>query len=789
MAPKSYISLGPYNDIRPVIAKDLRQVPMDTANPFASPGGGNKGYNDLSGWAEFTMNDWQAGAGQQDPEAGGYLYGFIEGRVPGQLIHTQHVWPQTAWASAGEVNTKYYRNAYPLGPSPIQYYEGYQKFGPTNTGTPYSGKALAVRGAFDFPVTGLTAPNNNGSTIYFLCLADQDTQVRVSIYTGAVNPTTEVAFQVITVKKTGPLPRWQKATMAGTGVVSPSDWAVITPSSEIKIISISQVPASAYRAEDLWTDNVWSTQYSLASCVITHQSMMQDTGYSAAYARVGPFIQRGDSIYAMCGDKILKWVPPPVSTWSVADDVGVTLTGQMAVFDGVIYFGRASGNAYSLSAGDVHANLAYPAQTFYSDGSYLWKVNGTTISYSADAITWTDVVNAATSQYPVQAMASMAGTLYYITREGMFYIAPGDFCQKLFLFPDKSTVLPCVMVEFQGSLFVIGGNSLYRVDAGGSILPLPVPSNDPDLDEETTYLRSLAAGQNWLYVATSNAAETRGIIWSWQPEGWHSITIVPANPYWMLADKFENCVWIGDKGRSWRFRAVDGIKNPYFDTSSEFESYAWVSTDRFFGTNRILEKDIESVTIDGENLYREYPGFTNVSVYLKTDKTNDQWVFIDYVRSITGGTVRLSNFATMPRSCKWVQIGVLSFSIFGADPAVTPRQGTTRIRGISLKYTPMVNDRYRWRVDLTVPPRLLDVDAELYTGTYNQASMIAHIKACISSVVPIIFYDVDGSHYEVKVVAASRSIERVEPKRGGGKDVTYIWSLTLEQIMTGTTTY
>jgi hypothetical protein len=94
----------------------------------------------------------------------------------------------------------------------------------------------------------------------------------------------------------------------------------------------------------------------------------------------------------------------------------------------------------------------------------------------------------------------------------------------------------------------------------------------------------------------------------------------------------------------------------------------------------------------------------------------------------------------------------------------------------------MVNDRYKWQLAIKVPEQMFDTDDESYTATYDQASMIAHLDSCIKSVAPIVYEDIDGTQYNVKVTSHSRGVDLWERKRDGTAVTGYTYFLGIEQL-------
>lgn len=770
MAPIGHVKLGPYNDIRPYVVDDVRNIGRDGANPFAAPGGGSQGYNDLEGWAEFTMKDWQAGAGSTDPEDGGFLFGTMDSRVPNQLTLPNMVWPtlcgglDQTWNKSWMVNRiGTFRN---VGPTLAVRWTG------VLLGNPTIG-------------SGFVNPGIDGSKVYAYLWGPVGTVVTMYIYRCEASVIGALLAQVnITLDNKTMAPRWECFTFptaAGNlwSAASPNNYYAIAIGANADII-VGQTPGRYGVREITHNGSVWTIQGEgmtappsiVPGDQIVTQDVTHDLDLLAEYYGTVYGASSGRTQLYRWNDTAYQW-----------DYVGANASAIYALYGGtaLLTMGCKSTKNYSYDAASglfaEYATSIFPTGThiFAYDDKYLWASNGISIYYTsgaAGAVT-TGILNIASATYPILAMACMNGSLYFSTARGLGRIALGDFPEGVVKWHSYVDNTDVKMAEFQGSLFIVTNNMLYRIDQSHTLMQVRIPGNDDQLNSYGRTITALCAGNSWLYIATFGTSG--GMLWAWTPQGMHPVATLPTQMRRIVYARTFKSLFLGGSGRAWRMYMPDAAIDPYFDTASVFDSDGWMETDKFFGSNVLLRKDFESVYIDREG--RDALG--DVTVYWQDD-THTTWQTLGTLNGVSG-ELRWSNYGTRPSS-RWIRLGVklrvATGGYYGANRS-------PRIRAISLKYIPMVNDRFRWRVNILVPPRMMDVDDELYTATYTQAQMLAHIDACIKSVAPVIFEDVDGVQYEVKVTAHSRSVERWESVRGGTEKITYVYSLTIEQVTSG----
>jgi hypothetical protein len=136
--------------------------------------------------------------------------------------------------------------------------------------------------------------------------------------------------------------------------------------------------------------------------------------------------------------------------------------------------------------------------------------------------------------------------------------------------------------------------------------------------------------------------------------------------------------------------------------------------------------------------------------------------------------LRWDDLATRPNSRQLKLAITMTTDEYGETPVVN---------AIRVKYQPMVMDRYRWSLPLSISDYAQMVDNS--TSPYTAAQQTTHLDSLITRVPPFIFEDVDALQYEVKVLAATESLQTYDLINGLTK-LEKVYQLTLEQVTTST---
>jgi hypothetical protein len=376
--------------------------------------------------------------------------------------------------------------------------------------------------------------------------------------------------------------------------------------------------------------------------------------------------------------------------------------------------------------------------------------------------------------------------MYAATDEGLYKIGAGDLVSGVMRFNNVSTYNGIGMINHQGALYIPTYGDLLRF--GGA----EVMSVNPTKDEGMPALKqgrvlSLGSHNYWLFalVATNLTIQDDAwaIIIAYNDQGWHYIGKMyqrdmdgvnylngqqSGNILW---DTVNNYLWVTGPYVVYRYRLPIDNPNPYKDNSGNVKYFpgGFIETPWFYSGLKEIRKDCESVYVTGENITSARP----VKVYWKDDDSTD-WEYLGTVTS-NRQELRWSDPATRPNT-RQIKLGIVMTT---DDYTQSPR-----IDAIRLKYQNMVQDRWRWQLSISVSDDQEMLDGEL--NIYTKERQRTHLEALAKSVSPILFEDVDGTQYEVKVLGATEQVERYEYTEQQ-PNYTSVFSFTVEQ--TTTTTY
>jgi len=176
-----------------------------------------------------------------------------------------------------------------------------------------------------------------------------------------------------------------------------------------------------------------------------------------------------------------------------------------------------------------------------------------------------------------------------------------------------------------------------------------------------------------------------------------------------------------------------------------------------------LDKDWESIYINSEDMTS-----STIYMYWKDSESTD----LELLGSTTATEheERWDDYSSRPNS-KWLRLGLL---LRTDDEEYSPI-----LRAHRVKFHTMIADRWRWSVAIPVHDQQEMLDGSL--NPYTAAQMKTHLESMIQRVPPLIFEDVDGTQYEVKVMQAARNIVRAEHFNAEAQ-IQYVYNLVLEQV-------
>jgi hypothetical protein len=727
-----------YLDGRPYILPANNSVVRSNANQMAAKiGGGAGGYDDLEDWSALLLDNWQAGIGKRDVEGGGYLYGTADTRFEGQLVMPPQLIPPSA--STGATS---YGASITIG-----------------TGLTYTKVAFAFTiGALDtFQYATVLLPGT-------ISEGDADRIDGLVFNDSAGLPGTSTGGHVIQ-RGFDPSYRWVTFSTVATGPAAAGTYYIVIAPLDNKPMTLLGSPTGGF----VYNGSSWVAGFCPAGGV----------HINASNASVQQHIVSFNSNIYMADNIEKLWKLSATATWTQIKDFGSDdITDLMALGD-TLYVGLGDSASYqTVNTSDVvSTSPAVPARLFTLWNGFLWRSVGASAFYTSDEVTWVEVP-VADGGYSIRGMAGFQNDLIVSTDNALFRIAPGDIVYRITPWANISSTNGVHMLNWQGNLYISQGESILRYDGAG-LLPF-----GPDLGEGLPELDAgpiigLAANNNWLLCGVDGA--NASTIWGHNGQGWHCLQrITWPHDYSDLAVRCftfgtsflgsDYVVSSGDASCWYAFRLPDTARSTYrLQDSGAYESTdpsAHIETDWFYGSLKEVDKDWESVFIDGDGL-----SVSNyVLVYWQQDNDAD-WRFLG-TADAPGTELRWDDYDTRPNARRMK----FKFTMVHLDV-----DDPFRIIAIRVKYQPMVRDRWRWSMPIAVHDKQILLDGA--QNPYNRKQMAAHLNTLTKQVPPFIYQDEDGTEYEVKVMNATRQGTKVQwlPNQAE-KVVEFVYNLVIEQV-------
>ncbi|MFN8468589.1 MAG: hypothetical protein U0X20_23725 [Caldilineaceae bacterium] len=797
-----HIKLGAQGALRPYLLIDPHQYHAEPANAMAPRLNTGEKFAELTGWAEWVQADWQGGVGRTDPAALGVLYSEAETRVPGQLILPQalgcvHTWPNDTTAGGG-LHMPREATAYSvleLAPVGVQQWIGVRvRTGDTLTFTCGSfwllmrslvGATITARIYGDY--TGIPAGVVAEKTVT-LAAGPQYTWVRFPFDTALSNGT--IYWLCVTASATtqilagndwqhGAAARWNGSAweaISGYPFFLTDIWSVALGSTR-GLFSLTRTAGGLYGLFEMGTvspthkvqfaayDSLRSFFSPSADASVLSADMTVLNGASAAVndTLTIPGTWKLDiqgSGYVTITDYLL--------TTAVSNDAAF-VAAPAVLWDGKVYV--ALGDSHVALDANTGGGLVVNtgASAFAANAGYIWRSYQNKAYYSGDGSAWSEAVRIGSTDYLVRGMVGLGRDMYCANDEGLFQVTDGDLVMGITPWGTKASG-QVRMVNHQNALYIPISGRVLRFSADGTIMDVWVQRQD-DLPQSLLGAPQILGAMNhWLLAALSGAPGASSVL-AWQTEGWHQLCTLPAGltPSCLYHDRDLARLWVATSQGLVFYTGIDDTAiNPWNSSSSRYMPTAWVETMRFYGDLMRVDKDFESVFVAGD-----FPAGTGVDIYYQSDQ-DPTWRLLGQV-SDDGEEVRWSDYTLRPTG-KWLRLGLL---LSTNDPTKSPK-----VRAIVVKYMPMVLDRERWNLPLMLASNQEMLDGEL--STYTAAQQVAHIKSLIRSVEPVVFEDLDGTQYDVKVVGASRQVYELDMLPGAQKNVTWVYTVAMEQVHAAT---
>lgn len=736
-----HIRLGNPGDLRDYILVEPKQYQKAPANQMAAKlGGGAGSYDDLLAWQGWLQENWQAGVGKREVEDGGFLYAELETRFKGQLCLP--LWYDFE-ATGNPVPTELSNT--PAGIDTIL--ELTTTSNPSKLAfkiTPGSSVSLERSWALLFDLTS----TNSKLSIYSNSGGSPGTLLSSATGTGGNSLTFDYVNHATTRNLT-----------AGT-----TYWVVIEATTgTIKVPVYDHGSTASTRKQ--WNGSSWSnSQYSFFFFLHNAGGAQRIVDYQAV-----PHFSIGSNLYNWTGSAIAT------STTGVAS----SLVTDAITFGDKIWFAHDNEDPVDTWDGASVALTAFDATLFATWNGYLWRSYQNNAYYTADGTTWTGPIQIGPDGFNITGMAGLERDMYISTSEALYKVAEFDQVFGVCKWNNVSERNGRGMINHQGALYIPTYSDILRF--GGTEFMSVNPMKDEGLPAlKQGRVVSLASHNYWLFaiISTDNSNDSKWpLLLAWNDQGWHYIGKLLQNDlddiyneasiHW---DTANDLLWIAGDYTLYRYRLPVDHQNPYKDNSGNVKFFpgGMLETPWFYGGLRELQKDCESVYISGENITSSRP----VRVYWKDDDSTD-WELLGTVTS-NRQELRWSDYTTRPNT-RQIKLGLV---LYTDDNTESPRVDVVR-----LKYMTMVHDRFRWQLPVMVSDQQQMLDGEINIHTARQ--MRRHIDSMVNSVPPVIFEDMDGTQYEVKILSA---VENVQEYRYEDSQLKIVWvyNISLEQVNAGT---
>ncbi len=728
---------------------DPRQVLQSSANPFAANISTNNPYGSLSSFSEWVAENWEEGVGKKDTEIDGMLYAHMDSRFPAQLI-------------------------LPLG---FEY--PYTTINPNGGAAYASGDLLVTTGKRSTSfLTGSTSYAISSVWVYVDAADGTYLFVQIQSDNNNLPSGTTLCQGYGTITKLRPGPIWQRVDVENTSLSTSTRYHVVVSGSATLTLPAYTAPSGEFGG--LQTSGVWASSGSfgfVTSFVRANNALGLQDGTGSLIQQDGDeflIINHGDRygwitrakgrLFAAYNNQLVEL---GASNVTAITDTGTAAISDVLAVDDVIYVAYGTGHkTYNVSTNTVTDVAATDADLFALFGGYLWRTSGDHVYYTADGSTWTDVGALGFGATP-NGLAGMNGLMYVATHDSLYVIADGDVYVQITAWPTSDERNGVGMVEWEGSLYIPLAEDILRYD-GANMMQVGLRTGEElPTDIQGDVFRLQPTKYFLLASVAPSSQDGYGSLWAWNNHGWHGLGLLPQGARGgaiFLDTENGYLYWGGSYGLLARAIYPANVVNPIRDNGAHlFARTGWIEYDRFYGGYVALDKDFESVYVDTET------NSASIAIYWQDQESTD-WELLGSSTS-EDFEERWSDYTTRPAS-KWLRLGLL---LRTDDEDLTPI-----LRAQRLKFHTMITDRWRWNVAIMVHDRQQMVDGTI--NEYDTTEMLAHLDALVRSIPPVIFEDMQGIQYEVKIIAATMQVVQYE-WYDDGPHLQWIVSLTLEQVV------
>lgn len=762
-----HIKLGDKGALRDYILSDPTRRRRKLANQMAAKIGQGAGeYTDFQNWSYFVTASWRSGVGRIDPDDGGFFYSTSETRFNQRLMLPPKITP-TGRRSAASANA----NFSPVSSMSVEV---------EVEGTTYEKVALPYQA--DGTVSELWVMLETGyGEIEPVC----------SVYSGATEPTTLVATGTMAQQtQTKGYEYLRVQVTSHTAASGTQYWLVLEPpvGESFKIPMTETVAGTGvakYLNGGTWAD----LTYNSASLYGVIMAPVPALGGVTCAAEFNNTIYAGDE-----NGNLWKWV----SGSDVWQQVGTTLDApctDMERWMGKLWVAVGPNDyAYSVATDDTVTQQAWAAEHFAVGFGYLWRTLKNSAYYDSTAglASWSTAVVVGSDDYSINAIAPLGQDMYVSTSQALWRIGAGDYVYGVTLWGYYEDSNGEGMINHQGSLYAPQGNVIWRISENTPLLN--IWSREEALPAGRSGTVKSIAGTNRELFALIEPSDSTGppSVWSWNAEGWHFVAQLPpgVGAGHIIYDANTECVWVFDRtGHAWNIRTPLNIPTPQQDGAAVFTPTSWIEFGSYYGNLKDIVKDFDSVTVLGDNLSAS----NYVEVWYRTSETTLADITTEDGVALTtedGETIAaevnawsyLGSITSSGQRIRWTDYSVRPTSIdlsIGLKIVTTEESLSPVVRAIVVRYHPTIADRYRWRLPITVQDRQQMLDGSI--NAYGYDAQVAHLEAMQKREQPIIYQDIDGVQYEVKIIDSDDYVMKFEYYDTGFHMVSE-FSLVLEQI-------
>lgn len=761
----SHIQLGAAGALRPYQLKGVgddgiswRRSP---ANPFTSQVNTTNPYGEVGIWNEWVQEDWQAGVGRVDPEAGGFVYAEAETRVPKQVILPPLVQQCDSRTIANvKADCRYMPQAVA---------------GTVSVG----GSSGNTRLAMAFTTPGTVGSTNYTFHFYARIPAGAAALLKIrNDSTGSPGNTVVLNMynsEAVDAEDPDRNFYWYGsfATVVAELSTATTYWLTIEPESASDTIEVAYGTSGYDTAAKVYDGASWSTQ--------TGKYLLYTTSLHGSVAH--NFIRFNNVLYAYTvGGSLYKYDSANEQFDSVGSITGTGNVTSAAIFGPTLFLARSTSNYTTMNTSESFSAASVRADLFLEYDGLLYRAYQNDLYYSADGSSWSAAFPVGGDDVSIRGMAGMGDSLYLATDKALYRFAPGDVVEEVTRFGVVDSGNGTGMVEYQGRLYIPAVGRVFRFDPSGQMQDIWVARDNDLPTTRIGGIAHLARMNNWLVAySIGDLTVGRPSLWLWQEEGWHFLACAPnvvANTdtggatFRAYYDRSTSRLWFSSVlGGAFFVKIDDYTLNPYNSSITLYMPYGWLEQDKFYGGFYSLNKVFYSVRIFGDNLS------ANVCAKLYwQDEGSTAWELLGTADS--DGEELSWPIATRPLG-KWLKLGIL---LQTNDSDETPR-----VRSIVTKTLPITNDRFRDTLTLRLEPNVQGPAGDPDT-TYTVTQQVAHINSLISDDANFlhIYQDPFGTQYEVTIVDYSWGMPTYAWENGAKVIKAVEVTLIVEQVLEGT---